>query len=38
MELIVVSMSKLKSKSLRLALAVNRSRNVSSEDNFSADG
>lgn len=37
-ELMVVSMSKLKSNSFRLALAVNKSRNVSSDDNFSAAG
>lgn len=32
----VVSMSRLKSSSLRLALAVNKSRNVSNGENFSS--
>lgn len=34
----VVSIKRLKSNSFKLALAVNRSRNVSKGDNLSADG
>lgn len=34
----VASISKLKSNSFKLALAVSRSRNVSKEDSFSAEG
>lgn len=37
-ELIVVSINKLKSNSFKLAFAVSKSRNVSNGDNFSADG
>lgn len=37
-ELIVVSISRLKSNSFKLALAVSRSRKVSNGDIFSADG